>query len=369
MTRSLLIVALVALCALGCVAAPGESADLVATEVAMRVVVDATLTAVAPPPDEIAFESWRDGNWEIYLMRADGTRQRNLTKHPAADTYPAWSPDGQTLAFSSDREVAGGLYAMAADGSGTVLLRAFDAPIEEIVWSPDGTHLAVTLTEGTPYAVWVIPAEGGQGVRLAEGALRVLEPSWAPDSLRLAVQVSDAGHHRIAVVDRDGGELAVIPCDRAECTLPAWSPDGERIAWVERDRESRLSVAFARPDGSPIPGQESIADLPACTLNWLADGSGLLATVLDGGRCTKALRVDLPSGSRSELGLVAGLADSPGTSPDGRQVAVTGGTPFDAEIYVLSMEGAAPRRLTDNAIPDQRPAWRPRSTALQEGSR
>jgi hypothetical protein len=38
---------------------------------------------------QIAFDSNRDGNYEIYAMDADGKNQRNLTKHPADDLGPA----------------------------------------------------------------------------------------------------------------------------------------------------------------------------------------------------------------------------------------------------------------------------------------
>jgi TolB protein len=42
--------------------------------------------------DQIAFQSGRDGNDEIYVMNADGTGQVNLTNNAASDTWPAWSP-------------------------------------------------------------------------------------------------------------------------------------------------------------------------------------------------------------------------------------------------------------------------------------
>src|SRR6266536_705230 len=43
---------------------------------------------------KIAFESNRDGNWEIYLVSAtDGSEPINLTNDAAEDANPAWSPD------------------------------------------------------------------------------------------------------------------------------------------------------------------------------------------------------------------------------------------------------------------------------------
>ena len=35
--------------------------------------------------NKIVFQSLRDGNWEIYIMKLDGTRQINLTTHPGSD--------------------------------------------------------------------------------------------------------------------------------------------------------------------------------------------------------------------------------------------------------------------------------------------
>lgn len=53
------------------------------------------LISPTPPPSSvgrIAFESDRDGNYEIYVMNADGTGQTRLTNNVALDAVPAWSP-------------------------------------------------------------------------------------------------------------------------------------------------------------------------------------------------------------------------------------------------------------------------------------
>jgi len=47
----------------------------------------------SPDGSSIAFRSARDGNWEIYVMNADGAAQRNLSRDPAGDDCCfAWSP-------------------------------------------------------------------------------------------------------------------------------------------------------------------------------------------------------------------------------------------------------------------------------------
>jgi TolB protein len=62
--------------------------------------------AWSPDGKQVAFTTNRDGNYEIYVMNADGSDPRNLTRHRGQDNFPAWSPDGKRVAFVSNR--AGG---------------------------------------------------------------------------------------------------------------------------------------------------------------------------------------------------------------------------------------------------------------------
>ncbi len=57
-----------------------------------------------PDGKAIAFESHRDGNWEIYVLDLEDGSLTRLTEHPDYDGAPAWSPDGTQVAFESYRD-------------------------------------------------------------------------------------------------------------------------------------------------------------------------------------------------------------------------------------------------------------------------
>ena len=53
----------------------------------------------SPDGRRIAFVSRRDGQGRSYVMNADGSGQRRLTRDARYLATPAWSPDGRKIAF------------------------------------------------------------------------------------------------------------------------------------------------------------------------------------------------------------------------------------------------------------------------------
>ncbi len=55
---------------------------------------------------------------DLYTIKADGTRERNLTNSPGVqDLEPDWSPDGDRIAFAGERDGDSEIYTLKPDGS------------------------------------------------------------------------------------------------------------------------------------------------------------------------------------------------------------------------------------------------------------
>jgi TolB protein len=98
-------------------------------------------------------------NWQVHVLNADGSGQRRLTHNGARNFAPAWSPDGQRIAFERrlgrekyrpcsgcGRALHFEVYVMNADGSAPRRLTRDGAQPR---WSPNGRRIAfVTERDG-----------------------------------------------------------------------------------------------------------------------------------------------------------------------------------------------------------------------------
>lgn len=104
-------------------------------------------------PFKIVYETYRDNNWELFLINADGSNPINLTRTLNVDEmYPHASPDGTKICFVADEKVANqevrNVYYMNADG--TQKTKVADNS-RQPCWSPDGKSIAYLKAEFERY--------------------------------------------------------------------------------------------------------------------------------------------------------------------------------------------------------------------------
>ncbi len=89
-------------------------------------------------------------------MNADGTDQRSLTNSPGVqEGSPNWSPDGGRIAFTSDRDGDFEVYTMRPNGSSVRQLTFNDASEFHPNWSPDGGQITFTTDRDGDFEVYV----------------------------------------------------------------------------------------------------------------------------------------------------------------------------------------------------------------------
>src|SRR5882672_823214 len=203
---------------------------------------------------KIAFVTNRNGPpGEIYVMNPDGSDQRNITKSPASETRPAFSPDGTKIAFVRDFN---GIFVMNPDGSGQTQI--LDGPsmgfragsISSFPdWSPDGKKIVFNgAMKGSPDGadIYVINADGTGLTRLTTDPADDACPAWSPDGKKIAFasirdRVPNEVNYEIYVMNADGSNQTRITNNTKFDAGPAWSPDGKRMAFTSR-RDDNFEV-------------------------------------------------------------------------------------------------------------------------------
>jgi TolB protein len=236
----------------------------------------------SPDGRKVAFVRGHVGNdrWryssEIYVMNADGGAQRRLTENPAPDIAPAWSSDGRMIAFLRERDF--GKYdvvAMNADGSGQHRLAHYSSDgtpawsPDPPVWSPDGQAIAfVSHRDGVDEVYVVSPGAGGKR-NLTRSPARDFAPAWSPDGSKMVFVRVRGGNPEVYVMNADGSAQRRLA---RHGTQPVWSPDGTAIAFV-RARSGNQEVVVMNADGSdqrmltrrPATDDHSVSWAPAPT--------------------------------------------------------------------------------------------------------
>jgi len=205
--------------------------DNVLTRPAIKPVAEQITGAdVAPDAKRVAFAA----RGEIFTVPAEKGDVRNLTSTPGVrDLAPSWSPDGKQVAWLSDRTGEYEIWLMAADGRGEPKQLTSGAKTYKLRldWSPDGKHLAVN---DAAMNLWLVDAASG-AMKLVDQASsgEINDWSWAPRGGWLAYAKSDAnGYRSVFLYEVAAAKAHRVTSDFNDSSSPCFDDKGDYLFFV-----------------------------------------------------------------------------------------------------------------------------------------
>jgi Tol biopolymer transport system component/DNA-binding winged helix-turn-helix (wHTH) protein len=207
------------------------------------------------PDGKIVYASVASGNWDIWIMNADGTGQRQLTVDARSNYGPSVAADGRHIVFISNR--AGGpfnVWRMDIDGKNQRQL-TFGKGENFAHISPDGKWVVyATISYAERNLIWKVPFDGGEPVALTDKP-----SSWpfvSPDGKWVACTYTaeQNGPTKIAIVPFGGGPPAkLFDIETSFRANTVWLPDGRGVAFI--DNRSGTPNIWLQPINGGKPTQ------------------------------------------------------------------------------------------------------------------
>ncbi|MEK6649866.1 MAG: amidohydrolase, partial [Bacteroidota bacterium] len=250
------------------------------------------VTAPHGPGNDIAFDT-DEGTWmsldvspdgstivfdllgDIYAIPFAGGEAKPLRAGASYDVQPRFSPDGNRISFTSDRDGIDNLWIMNADGtSPKQITKEKDRQVNNGVWTPDGQYLVGrkhyrnTRSLGAG-EMWLNHVGGGNGLQLTKRRnwqQDAGEPAVSPDGRYLywSEDVTPSGGfeynkdpygiiYAIQRLDRETGKVERYVDGAGGSVRPQPSPDGKTIAFVRRVRLQTVLYVYDIESGRDTP--------------------------------------------------------------------------------------------------------------------
>ncbi len=271
--------------------------------------------AVSPDGQWVAFTRW-DGQQNgitgsLWVIRVDGTRERQIMSGARQPKSPAWSPDGQTIVINMQNGgTVDDTWMCMVNGKPVELpkpidgqrcmpqranpfwgLRLVDASTGAYEDIQHDVHSMAPTWD--PVNAWHVVYRGDRGLTSldlnldttwivrANGAHR--GPTFSPDGTKIATTYKQNDQWEVHVMNVDGsGEVRLTETPMTQIleqhlkgqqarnwnnAAPAWSPDGSQIAFIT-DRSGAYEIWVMNADGSDPHPILSASQLGGLTIQY-----------------------------------------------------------------------------------------------------
>jgi len=251
---------------------------------------------------------------------------RWLTRGPATDRQPTYSPDGRWVMFSSNSSGSLDLWEMSLE-SGEVR-RLTDDPADDWdpAYSPDGNSIYWSSNRSGPLEIWSAARDGSAPRQVSHDSLDAENPYPTRDGWVIYASANPvkSGLWRVRP-DGTGAERLA----GGIVQIPEVSPDGQWVAYTKGTLVQDAAIRVVRAaDGKEAAFSIGLPPVAATGLSfgrcrWVRDSRSIIYSGFDdrgvGGLYLQPFdpTVRTPSGRRVLSGSQDGLPESFGISPDG----------------------------------------------------
>jgi len=228
----------------------------------------------SPDGTEVAFNSDRSGEMNIYLHSLLDNSSRQVTKGPGGDFQPQWSPDGKRLVFFSSRGGTADIWLV--DLATSILAQLTSDPALDInpFFSPDGRNIAFQSDRSGRLEVWVMRSDGSEQRQLAKIGITGHFLRWSRDGENVIFRCPCGGKPQTYQVSLKGGDPVPLNSEIAGGSHMSFSPDysllmdvvGHKTLWASPVTTGKPVKIYEFPDGV------SRIDYPV----WSPDGKWVL---------------------------------------------------------------------------------------------
>lgn len=174
---------------------------------------------------------------EIFTVPAEKGDIRNLTNSQGVrERWPVWSPDGKWIAYVSDRSGDFQIYILKADGKGEEkqLTKDLKTQFRNLRWSPDSKKILFSAVTNTLY---YIDIEGNEPVKIDfqnyAGSASYMDGRWSPDSKWVTYSKPDFNRRQsIWLYSLDEKKNTRVTGMLTDDFGPAFDPDGKYLYWI-----------------------------------------------------------------------------------------------------------------------------------------
>jgi Tol biopolymer transport system component len=238
---------------------------------------------LSPDGKQVAFVKGSD----IYKMNTDGSGLTKLTKNLSnytghytfAESQLNWSSDGHRIAFWLGNYPKQQIYIINADGTNLKNLtknQNNQVYNTSLAWSPDNTYIAYYYDQpgdrnGKQQDIYLLDIRNGTTKNLTNNPGKYDIFSWSPDGKQIAFVSGDFSNQKFYTINIEGSKLTELtPLIQLSGVYDlAWSPDSQQIAFTSNEKKGGKSNLYVvNRDGSHLTKLTNDQDLSAYSPVW-----------------------------------------------------------------------------------------------------